>query len=171
MLVGLTCFPKIKGSLLLVATSRRIDAAGTIRRRATPDALVPAGAMPMYLVGGVYATVPVACAAAPLAVLFVVAMLVDLVRAVNAAMTIARTAAMPTFTCHVRTPFVGSKAYLGLRRGSDTASCFRTAMRHSIETRHLGRPDPAGLDPDVTIEPHAAKHNQRQPNNGRQNAF
>ena len=85
---------------------RRIYAAGAIRRRAAPDALVPAGAVPMYLVGGIYATVPVACAAAPLAVLFVVTVLVDLVRAVDAAVAVARTAAMPTFARHLKAPFV-----------------------------------------------------------------
>jgi len=98
---GQTCFPKIKGSLLLVATRRRIYAAGAIRRRSAPNALVPAGAVPMHLVRSIYAAAPVACAAAPLAVLFVVAVLVGLVRTVDAATTIARTAAMPTFACHL----------------------------------------------------------------------
>ena len=84
---------------------RRIDAAGAIRRRAAPNALVSARAVPMRLVGGVDAAAPVACAAAPLAVLLVVAMLVGLVRTVDAAPAIARTAAMPTFASHFRTPF------------------------------------------------------------------
>ena len=88
-----------------MATRRRIYAAGAIRRRATPDALVPAGAMPVYLVGRVYAAVPIACAAAPLAMLFVVTVLVDLVRTVDTAMTVACAAAMPTFARHLRTPF------------------------------------------------------------------
>ena len=81
--------------------SRRIDAAGTVRRRAAPNALVRAGAVAVYLVGRVYAAMAVACAAAPLAVLLVVTMLVDLVRTVDAAMAVARAAAMPTFTRHL----------------------------------------------------------------------
>ena len=87
--------------LLFVATRRRIYAAGAIRRRAAPDALVPARAVPMHLVRSIYAAAPVACAAAPLAVLLVVAMLVCLVRTVDAATAIARTSAMPTFACHL----------------------------------------------------------------------
>ena len=83
-----------------MAVSRRIYAAGAVRRRAAPDALVRTGAVPVYLVGGVYAAMAVACTATPLAVLLVVAMLVDLVRAVYAAMAVARAAAMPTFTRH-----------------------------------------------------------------------
>jgi len=54
----------------------------------------------MYLVGGVDAAMAVACAATPLAVLFVVAMLVDLVWTVDAAMAVARAAAMSTFARH-----------------------------------------------------------------------
>ena len=60
----------------------------------------------MYLVRSIYAATPVACATAPLAVLFVVAVLMGLVRTVYAATTIARTAAMPTFASHFKTPFV-----------------------------------------------------------------
>ena len=101
----ITATRRVQNHLLLVATRRRIYAAGAIRRRAAPDALVPAGAMPVYLVGGIYTAVPIACAAAPLAVLFVVAVLVNLVRAVDTAMTIARTATMPTFARHFRIPF------------------------------------------------------------------
>ena len=86
--------------LLFVAVSRRIDAAGAVSRRAAPNALVRAGAVPVYLVGGVYAAMAVACATAPLAVLLVVAMLVDLIWTVYAAMAVARAAAMPTFACH-----------------------------------------------------------------------
>ena len=78
-----------KDFLLLVATRRGIYASGAIRRRAAPNALVPAGAVPMYLVGGVYAAMAVACATAPLAVLFIVTVLVDLVWTVDTAMTIA----------------------------------------------------------------------------------
>ena len=89
-----------------MAVSRRIYAAGAVRRRAAPDALIRAGAVTVYLVGGVYAAMAVACAATPLAVLLVVAMLVDLVRAVYAAVAVARAAAMPTFACHFRVPFV-----------------------------------------------------------------
>ena len=90
-----------------MATSRRIYAASAIRRRAAPDALVPAGTVPVHLVRSIYATAPVACATTPLAVLFVVAMLVDLVGTVDAATTVARAAAMPAFACHFRVPFVG----------------------------------------------------------------
>ena len=89
-----------------MAARRRIDAACAIRRRAAPDALVSARTVPVDLVRGVYAAVPITRAAAPLAVLFVVTMLVDLVRTVYAAMPIACTAAMPTFACHFRIPFV-----------------------------------------------------------------
>ena len=92
--------------LLLVATRRRIYAARAIRRRTAPDALVPAGTVPVHLVRSIYAATPVACATAPLAVLFVVAVLVGLVRTVYTATTIARTAAMPTFASHLKTPFV-----------------------------------------------------------------
>ena len=67
--------------------------------------------------------------------------------------------------------FLGLKADLGLRRGSDAAGSFRAAMRHRIESGDLGRPDPAGLDADVAIEPHAAQYDQRQSDNGRQNAL
>ena len=84
-----------------MAVSRRIDAAGAVRRRSAPNALVRAGAMPVYLVGGVYVAMSVACAAAPLAVLFVVAVLVNLVRTVDATMAVARAAAMPTFARHL----------------------------------------------------------------------
>ena len=98
MMLAIFRFPFV---LLFVAARRRIDAAGAVRRRAAPDALVSAGAMPVYLVGGVYAAAPVTRAAAPLAVLFVVAMLVDLVRTVDAAMSVARAAAMPTFARHL----------------------------------------------------------------------
>ena len=84
-----------------MAVSRRIYAAGTIRRRAAPDALVRAGTVAMYLVWGIYAAMAVACAATPLAVLLVVAVLMDLVGTVYAAMAVARAAAMPTFACHL----------------------------------------------------------------------
>ena len=47
----------------------------------------------------------VACAATPLAVLLVVAVLVDLVGTVYAAMAVARAAAMPAFCRHVSFPF------------------------------------------------------------------
>ena len=83
-----------------MAASRRIYAAGAVRRRAAPNALVRAWSVPVHLVGGVYAAMAVACAAAPLAVLLVVAMLVDLVGTVDTAMSVARAAAMPTFACH-----------------------------------------------------------------------
>ena len=85
---------------LLVAMCRRVDAAGAVRRRAAPNALVRTGAVSVYLVWRVYAAMAVTCATAPLAVLFVVAMLVNLVWTVDAAMAVARAAAMPTFTRH-----------------------------------------------------------------------
>ena len=86
---------------------RRIYAAGAIRRRTAPNALVPAWAVPVHLVRSIYATAPIACATAPLAVLFDVAMLVCLVGTVDAATPVARAAAVPAFACHFRIPFVG----------------------------------------------------------------
>ena len=51
--------------------------------------LVRTGAVSVYLVGRVYAAMAVTCATAPLAVLFIVTVLVDLVWTVDTAMTIA----------------------------------------------------------------------------------
>ncbi len=63
-------------TLLLMPSGRAVNAAGAIRGGAAPDALVGAGAVAVLSRGRVDATGTVARRAAPFAVLLVVAMLV-----------------------------------------------------------------------------------------------
>ena len=104
--------------LLLVAACRRVDAAGAVRRRAAPDALVPARTMPVYLVRGVDAAMAVARAAAPLAVLFVVTVLVDLVRTVYAAVPVACAAAMSAFARHLQSSLASNDTTIRLAKAT-----------------------------------------------------
>ena len=86
---------------LFVPAGRAVDAAGAIRGRTAPNALVRAGAMTVLARGRMDATRPVGRRTAPLAVLLVVTMLVLLRRAVDATRTITRRTAMPAFRAHV----------------------------------------------------------------------
>ena len=79
---------------------RAVDAAGAVRGRTAPDALVRAGAVAMLARRGMDTARAVGRRAAPLAVLFVVTVLMLARRAVNATRTITNRTAMSAFRTH-----------------------------------------------------------------------
>ena len=81
-----------------------MDAAGAVRGRAAPDALVRARAVAVLARGGMDTPRTVGRRATPLAVLLIVTMLVLPRRTVNTARAVTCRPAMPAFRTHFKLP-------------------------------------------------------------------
>ena len=120
------CSANCPSSLLLMASCRRVGAARTVGRRAAPDTLVAARAVPVQPIRTIRATMSVAGRTAPFAMLLVVPVFMKPTRAVCASVPVACRTAMSAFCRHLNFPF--ARYYTKLLRPAPYPRQFQSAI-------------------------------------------